>query len=250
MSSTPGKLSQGLGQGVKIRPSLCFYNPEEVFRALQTNQTVIKWLQFIGDKYVPPEKDVILIYPCSAVKPYYRSPSYRRLLTILEEGNLRERVHLLTISEPFGLVPEEFYYDGFSWYDCPGLFKWWCVKHGQPFDLGLLEKSLDLIASYIATFLLRITNRWSRFQIVGFVRTMTSSFENRADHTHYRMLTKASNMAGVKIEILPGKSLVKRIVRQRGRLAWDYYGVSHPVALKHLTKRLYTLLGSSATRSN
>jgi len=114
-------------KGVNIDPSLCFYNPEEVYIALNTHGYVKRWLKYIADEYVPPNKEVLLIYPCSSEKPYHKSRSYKvlfRTLSLL--GRDRSKVHVATVSEPFCLVPEEFYgrKDGWfdwetRWYDCP-----------------------------------------------------------------------------------------------------------------------------------
>ncbi len=233
-----------------MKPSLCLYNPREVFLALQTNPTITKWLRFIATKYEPPGGKVVLFYPCSALKPYDKSPSYRRLLRSLEQNQLRSKVHIITISEPFGLVPEEFYSNGFSWYDCPGLFKWWCLRHDEPYEEEYLEKSIELLSSHIAAFLLRIVKSPLRNSVIGFVRTMTSSFERRADHTHYRMLKNASKLAQLDFEILPRKNVVRKIVLERGRLAWDYYGVSHPMALSSLKNRIRSLSGRTPVFSS
>ncbi len=240
-------LSRSRGRDVEIDPDLCFYNPGEVYRGLETNQKIIKWLKFVSGRYVPPKKNILLFYPCSAIKPYDSSPSYKRLLLTLGRAGLRERVHLVTVSEPFGLVPQDFYHDGFSWYDCPGLFKWWCLRHGEPYDLEDLEKSIDILSSCIAGFLSRVVKRSSSQIMIGFVRTMTSAFERHTDHTHFRMLKEASRKAKVDLEILPNKRVVNHIVQERGRLAWDYYGVSHPMALDYLTRRLAILSRESST---
>ena len=156
---------------------------------------------------------------------------------MLSDTGLNRYVHLVTISEPFGLVPQEFYSSKFAWYDCPGLFRWWCSRHEQPYESQYLDKSIAILSGVIARFLERATKHGYYHSSIGFVRTMTSSLERRRDHTHYRMLVDASKAAGVDLEILPDKKHVKEIVRKRGRLAWDYYGVSHPIALEYLGKK-------------
>lgn len=232
------QISSQVGKGVQIKKSLCFYNPEEVYNGLIKNKDIISWHKFILNKYQPPKKDILLIYPCSTVKPYHKSRSYKQLYNHLELLNgTRKKIQLMTISEPFGLVPEE-YYDKFQWYDCPGLFEWWCKKHDQEFDNYFLDKSLELLADNIGRFLKQAKRKKTYHKIIGFVRTYSSSLDKRHDHTHRRMLELASEKYGIEIEILPNKKQVRSLVEKRGSFAWDMYGVAHTYMLKTLIKKL------------
>lgn len=55
----------------------------------------------------PPSKSVLLLVPCSKTKPYRRSRSHRRFLSALEGLEPLERVHVVSISSPIGVVPRE-----------------------------------------------------------------------------------------------------------------------------------------------
>ena len=55
----------------------------------------------------PPSKSVLLLVPCSRTKPYRRSRSHRRFLSVLEGRRAAERVHVVSVSSPIGLVPQE-----------------------------------------------------------------------------------------------------------------------------------------------
>ena len=55
----------------------------------------------------PPSKTVLLLVPCSKTKPYRRSRSHRRFWGALEGLRALERVHLVSVSSPIGLVPRE-----------------------------------------------------------------------------------------------------------------------------------------------
>jgi archaeosine synthase len=241
------RISSKKGKGVKIKPSLCFYNPEEVHKAVTGNENVVRWLHFISNHYWPPRnKKVLLIFPCSNEKPYHKSRSYRILFRTLETlGDRRRGIHLITVSEPFGLIPEEFYgkktewHDWHNdWYDCPGLFEWWCDKHRQPYSEEYVDKSIEQLAKYVARFFLKVDSRKCYSKIIAFVRTYTSQAETRKDHTHRRIIEKAAEIAKVEVEILPDKNLVSRIVSKRGRMAWDMYGVAHPLAQEYLLQYL------------
>jgi len=237
--------------GVNVKKSLCFYNPREVYNALLYNKEIRKWLNFISNHYIPPKKEILLIYPCSNEKPYHLSRSYKILFKTLNRlGEKRNKVHLMTISEPFGLVPEEFYGNKTpwhdwknDWYDCPGLFEWWCNKYFQPYEREYVEKSIEILSEYVAEFFKKIKKQKCYSKIVAFVRTFSSNLQIKHDHTHRRILERAAQIANIKMDLLPDKKLVAEIVRKRGRLAWDMYGAAHPIAQDYLLNYLKKNLG-------
>jgi archaeosine synthase alpha-subunit len=55
----------------------------------------------------PPLKTVLLLVPCSKTKPYRASRSHRRFSAALEGLRGAERVHVVSISSPIGVVPRE-----------------------------------------------------------------------------------------------------------------------------------------------
>lgn len=237
------KISKKRGKNVEIKRTLCFYNPKQVYEALASNAEIKEWLNFISNHYSPPKKKVLLIYPCSADKPYHKSRSYKALYETLSKlEKRREEVHLVTITEPFGLIPEEFYDAKESWYDCPGLFEWWCKKYGQPYSKEHLEKSIEHLADHVAKFLTKAKRRKSYSKIVAFVRTHTSKLKIREDHTHKRIIERAAEISSVHIDILPNKKIVSEIVEGSGKFAWDMYGVAHPKAQAYLLEYLRRVL--------
>ncbi len=60
-------------------------------------------------RYVPPERDVLLLLPCSARKPYSDSPSHKRFREVLGglDPGRRGRVHEVIVTSPLGVVPRE-----------------------------------------------------------------------------------------------------------------------------------------------
>jgi archaeosine synthase len=232
-------ISRKVGKGVTIDPNLCFYSPTEVLKALTDEGRVKDWLIRISNHYVPPKRKLLLIYPCSRDKPYNTSRSYKLLYSTLAQiPNWRSKIQLMTISEPFGLVPEQFYGKFESWYDCPGLFEWWCRRYGLDYSYEDLDRCIELLSDYIANFLKKAQKVKSYDYILGFVRTHSSSLSLEKDHTHRRMLERAAEKSGVDIELSPSKELIHKIVTERGRLAWDMYGVAHPLAQKYLLEKV------------
>jgi archaeosine synthase alpha-subunit len=60
------------------------------------------------ERYRPPgSKTVLLLVPCSKTKPYRASRSHRRFATALEGLRGAERVHVVSVSSPIGVVPRE-----------------------------------------------------------------------------------------------------------------------------------------------
>lgn len=249
------EVSSKKGKGVKIRQNLCFYTPEDVYKAVTHDRSIMKWLSFISNHYLPPsDKKILLVFPCSTEKPYHKSRSYRMLFKTLDKlGEGRRLVHLVTISEPYGLVPEEFYgkktewHDWKNeWYDCPGLFEWWCKRHNQPYSQEYVEKTVDSLSQYVARFFMKAKTGNCYSKIIAFVRPCTSTLITRKDHTHRRIIERAAETAGVEVEIIPTKRVVSKIVKERGRMAWDMYGVAHPIAQVYLLRHLKGILNHEA----
>lgn len=212
-------------------------SPRQVSLALDENPAVVSWLLAFSARYQPPPASVHLIFPCASTKPFDSSQSYKQFSKTLSRLNGgREFIHLYTISEPFGLVPGEFV-DELPRYDCPGLFRWWCDQHGEPYEEEFLERAVSQLARFTAPILSRMEGR-----VIAVVRTYSSGLVRREDHTHFRILQEAARLAGQEIEFIPTRRLVQRIVKAKGRFAWDRYGPAHPMVQKYLGMRLDEVL--------
>jgi archaeosine synthase len=55
----------------------------------------------------PPEKRVLLLVPCSRTKPYRNSRSHRRFAEAWREVPGAERLHVVSVTSPLGVVPRE-----------------------------------------------------------------------------------------------------------------------------------------------
>ncbi|MCR8486852.1 MAG: DUF5591 domain-containing protein [Nitrososphaerota archaeon] len=232
---------------------LIFRNPLEVYNGLISNRKIQKWHEFISYQYLPPYgKSLILFYPCSAVKPYPSSRMYLTLFKTLSNlGEKRKLIHVITVSEPFALVPEEYYdkktewYDWENdWYECPGLFEWWCRRNKTNYDKKYADMCIDILSNVIAGFLKRLKSKeeFSNIRLVGFVRTYSSSLKVTRNNTHRIMLEEASKRSQVKMLLLPTRKFISYLIKKRGRVAWDFYGVSHPFAQKYLLAKIKQLL--------
>ena len=69
---------------------------------------VVRYRRRFVERYRPPEsKRILLLVPCSRTKPYRNSRSHRRFLGALEGLNGLERVHVVSVTSPLGVVPRE-----------------------------------------------------------------------------------------------------------------------------------------------
>ncbi len=90
--------------------------------------TVIRFREFVARRYKPSDdKKLVVLFPCSARKPYSDSKSHRRFSAVLDRilGNKRDAVAETIITSPLGLVPRELeriYPAGY--YDIPVTGQW------------------------------------------------------------------------------------------------------------------------------
>jgi archaeosine synthase alpha-subunit len=69
---------------------------------------MVRFRHRLLSRYVPPpSKSVLLLVPCSRTKPYRFSRSHRRFYSAMEGLFPAERVHVVSVSSPIGLVPRE-----------------------------------------------------------------------------------------------------------------------------------------------
>ena len=75
---------------------------------LSLNHPAILDFQNRLSDYEPPAKDmVLLILPCSARKPYFKSSSHKRFFNTLREIDNHLALHVVSVTSPLGLVPRE-----------------------------------------------------------------------------------------------------------------------------------------------
>jgi len=97
---------------------------------------------------------------------------------------------------------------------------------------------IEILSNVIAEFLKRLKEELRNKKLVGFVRTYSSTFRVTHSNTHRHMLEKASKKSNVPIILLPTKKFIVNLIEKRGRVAWDFYGVSHPMAQEYLLKKI------------
>ncbi len=86
---------------------------------------IVRWRERIIKRYRKPSfHRYILLLPCSAVKPYSRSPSHRYFRSLIESSG--KVLHEVIVTSPLGLVPREleFTYPA-AHYDIPVTGRWY-----------------------------------------------------------------------------------------------------------------------------
>ncbi|MCX8174268.1 MAG: DUF5591 domain-containing protein [Thermoplasmata archaeon] len=58
-------------------------------------------------RYRGVNAELVLLLPCSAKKPYHQSRSHMRIEEVLKTAGRRANIHVVSLTSPLGLVPEE-----------------------------------------------------------------------------------------------------------------------------------------------
>ena len=66
---------------------------------------VARFARRIQERYTPPELEILVLFPCSARKPYSTSQSHQKFIQAL--GRSRKFVHEVILTSPLGIVPRE-----------------------------------------------------------------------------------------------------------------------------------------------
>lgn len=70
-----------------------------------TRPEVVRFAKRVQQRYEPPEKDILLLLPCSAKKPYSTSLSHSKFIRAM--GKKRKYIQELIVTSPLGIVPRE-----------------------------------------------------------------------------------------------------------------------------------------------
>lgn len=196
-------VDQSLESNALLDVSLTAYTPGETLSLLK-NPRIQEWLDRFSQFRVPEEYDVIALVPCAKTKPWANADrglyrSYNQLRKDVRHG-LLPKVYFVTLSEPLGIVPEEFW-DDFPQYDVPGLFasnarrtslltrQWQASPFKKvmvtPYDPKAYQDVIHILAEVIARFLKLNSDR----VFLSFVE------DHSEKSTHSDMLDEATVLA-------------------------------------------------------
>lgn len=85
---------------------------------------IVRFQKRLSERYIPPERDVLLLLPCSSSKPYFNSRTHRIIRDSMK-GTDWTRVHEVILTSPMGAVPRELelFYPAQN-YDIPVSHRW------------------------------------------------------------------------------------------------------------------------------
>lgn len=142
---------------------------------------IVRWYQ------PPPDRDILLILPCSYTKPYSQSQTHRKINEILRKTPLYDRMHQVMVSNP-GLIPREFEDTyPFNKYD------WSESKETLEIKKRYVEVTTDRITKYLLS-------HKRNYRIVCCILKHSSE--------SYKALEKACNNAGIELHDLLGDDRV------------------------------------------
>ena len=84
-----------------FRQSALFANTSESLNRVE----IKRFAKRVIERYTPPDLDTLVLFPCSAKKPYSISLSHQKFINAL--GKYRRYVHEMIITSPVGIVPRE-----------------------------------------------------------------------------------------------------------------------------------------------
>ena len=176
-------------------PELCLFTPAQTLFALKNHPKIINWHNYLLNHYFPEKKEVLLLFPCAANKPWIegktKSKNYQILYKLLNSHNLRKKVSLHTISEPLAIIGESDY-NKMPMYDNPGLFHWFTKKYNLKWDHQSYIACINYLGLVIGKFLNKSHNYFEK--IFAFVKPNSN---------HDKMLKIAMNTFELDIIIKP-----------------------------------------------
>jgi len=111
---------------------------------LFNHRHVVLWHRFLIN-YLPKfVKKIVLLLPCSRVKPYRESPTHRIAWSRISRAGVQDKVSILVLSEPMILVPRELdtLYP-FANYELPPQA---LDDEGRDLMAGILRKALEALS--------------------------------------------------------------------------------------------------------
>ncbi len=96
----------------------------------------------IKKRYEPPERETLLLLPCSARKPYFQSKSHKRFREATQQVNWTD-IHEVSLTSPLGAVPRELelFYPA-QQYDIPVTHEWF--EEEKEMILDQLQYIIDM----------------------------------------------------------------------------------------------------------
>lgn len=165
------KLADAFSLNPGLNPNLFLPDPKDVLASLE-RAPVKDWLEFIAQEHLAPPHRILLFTPCTPRKPY--DPPRDQLHAKLLELEQRYDLYLVSVSEPLGLEPREFW--SFSWrginliYDAP--FFPWIQSYGYRWDWEIASKVWEKLSRVAGEWYSRNSGKFQH--LIGFATPQSS----------------------------------------------------------------------------
>ncbi len=180
-----------------LERDLCFFTPREVLTGMDENKTVTEWHKWLLEEYVPPKKEIALLFPDSERKPWIKDETndrtYKNLHIAIKSLKLEDRIHVLSVSTILGIVPQERFTD-MPIYETGGMFSWSVKKRGLEWDVLAFRDALARLGGIVSKYIEK--NEGGYQKIVSIYRTPS---------VHERILEIAYDTRPFKVEKLKTK---------------------------------------------
>ena len=220
-------IKQSLTRNPRTEKDLCLYTPVQTLNAIRNNNKILNWHNYLTNDYIPQYTKLLLLFPCTANKPWSegktKSKNYQILYQILNKFNFRDQVSLHTISEPLGLIGEADY-EKMPIYDNPGLFKWFVRKNSLNWSTKAFEECINILGILIGKILNKIHQKFGN--ILAFIKPFS---------THEKMIKIAKEYSNLEIQIGP-------TIDEIGELKNKYVWLANRNVQTSLIKKLKNLV--------
>lgn len=209
-------VARSLKANPRLNPALTAYTPGETLNLMKAPE-IAAWHEKAKTFKIPAKYKTVIFVPCAKTKPWvmpYAKKSklykaYNEIRELSRAGKIAP-VYFVTVSEPLGLVPEDFWND-FPQYDNPGLFKDDSQRSGLltkdwsktpfkrkkiiPYDERAYGQAIDGLSGVIADFLKNNQRTGRRF--LSFVENPDGGGTHSAMLDQADLKLKALGLKGV-----------------------------------------------------
>ena len=202
-------------------PRLIALTPTELLKVWREPITQNYFTTLFNEWKPDPQKNILLFLPCTSVKPYSESNLYKTILEKLEKENIRNQIQIITISDLFACVPEQYerWYPITS-YECP------------PMISGIIDKDLEFNQEDYSIMFGRLY-----LKIAQFLTKFNTNYPYKFSYTkgiYFQLINFASSHSKVYVKEILTTQRSNIIKGEEGQMYWSYNGLKDEQSLQYL----------------
>lgn len=188
------------------------------------------------ERYEPPARQILLILPCSARKPYSTSPSHTKFIDAI--ADYRGHIHELILTSPLGVVPRELEV-GYpaAFYDIP-VTGYWDAEEREWVSSCLrayLERNLmnyDTVVAHLSGAYKEICSSVAEDLCIEIVYTCEESEEATSKEALNRLRERIAELCGKRKRRLSGLEMKASVIKAMADFQFGIGAGSELVARK------------------